>query len=146
MATPWNQATDDAYAEAKRRAEASQNYLKNTPGLGSVQVQALQNIIRENHGKMSDAVRERDRLAAGIQEEQAAWRASQTPAGPSQAEILRRMEEERKQAEINRALQAAKSFIANNGLEELWSGYEKYIRQGYTNMETVGTIVSNDKT
>jgi len=65
--------------------------------------------------------------------------------GPSQAEILRRMEEERKQAEINRALQAAKSFIANNGLEELWAGYEKYIRQGYTNMETVSSIVSTDK-
>lgn len=66
-------------------------------------------------------------------------------SGPTAKEIAEEQRRLAEQARVNQRLKEAKVFFATYGLDELWSGVEKYIRSGYNDMGTIAGALSRDK-
>lgn len=63
---------------------------------------------------------------------------------PSAAEIAAEMARLQEEARVNQALKTAKEFFTTYGLDKLWAGVEKYIRNGYSDMGAIAGALSRD--
>ena len=75
--------------------------------------------------------------------------AAPTPAGPNPAETnywnqQSAAAEAARQAALNQNLSAAKAMIDTYGMGSLWAGVDKLIRAGYTDLDTINTMLSQD--
>jgi len=129
---PWEQNV--ANHEAMMRAEMARNRDGSRTG-------AVKHIINQLNQARRDAASYAEQQNSGG----SGGGGGNTPAPPTAAEIAAERARLEEQARVNQRLKEAKVFFTTYGLDKLWSGVEKYIRQGYNDMATVAGALSRDK-
>ena len=137
----WHSQYDQEYAALAAERER----LVNAAMSGDLSPSArgmVDTMIQNTLAGMSDVVNRRDaesakRSAAAATQptfDYWAWRKAEDERLAREAETRR----------INQALASMKGFFTTNGLMELWGGVDKYVREGYNDLDTILGILSRD--
>lgn len=139
-------AWDDQYNADYNALAARLAMAQSGGGMGAVNLGNAAAIQQQ----MQQVVANRDAAAASVAQANEAWHKNYQAQQSSQsnsnalAEQAAREAAAREEARVKNVLAEAKTFFETYGMQALWAGVEKLVRDGYNNADTISGILSRD--